>query len=152
MTKTEITVTTNEAEDLRIESYNAHCWFRPPADLRNHFDTVRRGVFEIAPPCFEYEEIEGEKLSFSFLWGTDLNNVDVPLNTNGVSEYLWVKSIKGLKYLHPSREFNKILRHKYKDLWESQHFTHEWQDSGDMIKLRISWDLTEYIKPEGSND
>lgn len=150
--ETEITVTTKEQEDLRIDSYSQHCWFRPPEGLRNHFDTIRRGVFEIAPPCFEYEEIEGKEISFTFLWGTDLNNVDIPLNTNKVPEHLWVKSIKGLKYLHPSREFNKILRHKYPGLWESQHFTYEWSDNGDVIRLRISWDLSSYVKPIGDDE
>ena len=147
-TNTNINITTNEPEELRIKSYEMHCWFRPPADLRDHFDNVQRGVFEIAPPMFEYEEIKGEKLSFSFRWGTDLNNIDFPINENGMSEHLWVKSIRGLKYLHPSRAFNKILKHKYPGLWENQHFAHEWSDNGDTICLRISWDLTNYVKPE----
>lgn len=147
-TNTNINITTNESEELRIPSYSQHLWLRPPEDLRNHFDNARRGVFEIAPPLFEYEEIESKKLSFTFLWGTDLMNVDIPINSAGVEEHLWVKSIKGLKYLHPSREFNKIMRHNYPGLWENQHFAHEWQDSGDVIKLRISWDISNYVKPE----
>lgn len=143
MTKTTINVTTGEPEELRIDSYKDHLWFRPPVDLRNHFDTARRGVFEVSPPCFEWSETE-EKLEFVFKWGTDLNNVDHPINENGIEEHLWVKSIRGLKYLHPSRAMNKIMRHKYPGLWMGQHFKHEWNDNGDVVTLRISWDLTKY--------
>jgi hypothetical protein len=148
----EIIVTTSEPEELRIESYMPHCWFRVPKNLRDHFDINRKGVFEISPPCFEHEEIEGKSLSFTFKWGCDLNNVDSPLNENNISEHVWVKSIRGLKYLHPSRAFNKILRHKYPTLWETQHFSHKWNDNGDVISLTISWDLKTYIKPEEKDD
>ena len=148
MTETEITVTTNEPEELRIKSYAQHLWLRCPESLRDHFDTERRGVFETAPPCFDYEEIEGKSISFTFRWGADMDNIDIPLNEHGVEEHLWVKSIRGLKYIHPSRTFNKIMRSKYPGLWEQQHFAHEWQDSGDVIKLRISWDLTKYTPPD----
>ena len=147
MTKTTINVTTGEpeeSEDLRILSYSDHLWHRPPADLRDHFDTVRRGVFETAPPVFEHAEIEGDSISFTYKWGTDLNNIDIPINENLIEEHLWVKSIRGLKYLHPSRAFNKIMRRKYPGLWTQQHFKHEWSDSGDVVTLRISWDLTKY--------
>lgn len=148
MTETTIDITTNKPEELRIPSYMEHCWMRCPKALRDHFDSERKGVFEISPPCFEHEEIEGEKLTFTFTWGCDLNNIDTPLNENDISEHVWVKSIRGLKYLHPSRVFNKILRHKYPGLWENQHFKHEWMDNGDTIRLRISWDLKTYTKPE----
>jgi hypothetical protein len=147
MTETEITMTTNEPEELRIESYKDHCWFRLPADLREHFSNVRNGVFEISPPCFEWSETE-EKLEFIFKWGCDLMNVDSPLNSSGVEEHLWVKSLKGLFYLHPSREFNKIMKHRYEGLWTQQHFSHEWLDNGDTITLTISWNLSTYVLPE----
>ena len=150
MTETEITVTTNDPEDpedLRIKSYGDHLWLRCPKTLRDHFDTKRKGVFEISPPCFEYVETETE-ISFTFIWGCDLLSLDTPLNTAGVEEHLWVKSIRGLKYIHPSREFNKVMRHKYPGLWTDQHFAHKWSDNGDVISLTISWDLTKYQPPE----
>jgi hypothetical protein len=148
----EIIVTTSESKpkdksDLRINAYREHLWFRCPADLREHFSNVRMGVFEISPPCFEWSETE-EKLEFVFKWGCDLLNVDLPLNSAGISEHLWVKSLKGLFYLHPSREFNKVMKHQYEGLWMQQHFAHEWSDSGDVIMLKISWDLDQYTPPK----
>lgn len=145
--ETKITVTASDHEELRIKSSYEHLWLRPPKTLRDHFDTQRKGVFEIAPPCFEYE-INDDRLSFTFKWGTDLNNIDTPLNDRGISEHLWVKSIKGLKYIHPSRKFNKIMKHQYEGLFEQQHFTHEWDDSGDIVSLTISWDLRNYTPPK----
>ena len=146
MTETNITITANEPEpeELRIAAYSEHLWMRCPKSLRDHFDTNRKGVFEISPPCFKYEEIENESISFTFRWGTDLMNVDIPLNSAGIEEHLWVPSLRGLKYIHPSRAFNKIMKHKYQGLWNQQHFKHEWLDNGDVISLTISWDLSKY--------
>ena len=143
MTETTINVTTNESEELRIPAYQEHLWLRCPKTLREHFDNVRKGIFEISPPCFEWK-VSDYKIEFMFKWGTDLLHLDTPLNTAGVEEHLWVKSIRGLKYIHPSREFNKIMKHGYPGLWMEQHFAHDWNDDGDVITLIISWDLTKY--------
>lgn len=152
MTETNIEVTTNELpEELRIHAYREHLWFRVPETLRDHFDEKRRGVFEISAPCFEWE-ITNTRIEFIFKWGTDLMNIDVPLNIDGIEEHLWVPSLRGLKYLHPSRAFNKVMKHEYPELWMQQHFTHEWHDSGDVITLTISWDLSKYTKPEVGDD
>ena len=154
MTEDKITVTTNEPEepeDLRIKSYEDHLWLRCPKALRDHFDNVRKGIFEISPPCFEWKEGD-EKIEFTFKWGTDLLNLDTPLNTSDIEEHLWVKSIRGLKYIHPSREFNKVMRHKYPGLWAEQHFDHNWEDNDDVITLTISWDLTKYQPPESKDE
>lgn len=155
MNETEITVTTedrkSEPEELRIPAYSEHLWFRCPETLRNHFDGKRRGVFEISPPMFDWN-ITDTKITFVFKWGTDFANIDIPLNADGVEEHIWIPSLKGLKYIHPSRAFNKVMKHEYKGLWESQHFKHEWSDSGTVITLTISWKLDEYTKPEDGAD
>lgn len=153
--ETEIITMTNELEDLRIPAYSDHLWFRCPKTLRDHFDTKRKGVFEISPPCFNWNVMD-KKIEFIFQWGTDFANIDTPLNSHDIEEHIWVPSLKGLKYLHPSRVFNKVMKHEYPGLWMNQHFNHEWEDSGDVITLTISWDLEKYeklepdeIKPKG---
>lgn len=136
-----------ELEDIRIPSYAEHGWIRPPKSLREHFETKRFGVFEIVPPCFDWNPSK-RKIILTFIWGTDINDIKIPINKNCVEEHCWVPSQKGLKYMHPPREFNKMMKHDYPELWDQQQPTHEWEDNGNNIMLILSWDLEKYIKPK----
>ena len=151
MTETTINVTTNESEDIRIPSYSSHGWMKLPQELKDHFDEKRFGVFDIVPPMFSWEYNE-EKLKLIFKWGTDLNNIETPLNQNDVPEFCWIPTLRSQKYIHPPREFNKFVRKNYPGLCVQQQPMHEWDDNGDVITLYLSWDLSKYIKPEKSND
>lgn len=150
MTETNIDVTTNEPEkdeDIRIPSYLAHGWMKLPQELKVHFDTERFGIFDIVPPCFTWKNDE-EILVLTFKWGTDIQNIDIPLNEKGVTEFCWIPTLRSQKYIHPPREFNKFVRQNYPGLCVQQCPVYKWDDNGDVVTLILSWDLTSYVKPE----
>lgn len=138
---------TENPEDIRIPSYQEHGWVKLPQELKTHFDTERFGVFDIVPPMFSWGDDE-KTLTLTFKWGTDLLNIDTPLNQNGVPEFCWIPTLRSQKYIHPPREFNKFVRKNYPGLCNQQQPKHEWTDSNEIVTLVLSWNLETYVKSE----